>query len=218
MSRNTLKVAVCLVAVLMLGGGLAAAAVPAPNATITGCYHKQTGALRVVDSVAQCRSQELGLTWNQQGPQGPPGAPGPAGPVGPAGPAGISTATFEGTGGSPVGLGGDYTLVLSKALTEGSWVAIASATIDYPLVLDNGDNGHNAACQLRDGTTGGVLGFAEDARTSTESQPLATAGLTLNGGMFVAPGESFRLIQLWCYSPGAAAEAQMVALQVGGFS
>ena len=56
-------------------------AIPGASGTISGCYSKSNGALRVIDteSGAACASnKENALSWNQQGPQGPAGPPGPA--------------------------------------------------------------------------------------------------------------------------------------------
>lgn len=242
---NQLKVAAGVFAGGMLCSSLALAAVPAPNGTITGCYHNQSGALRVVDSAEQCRRQETAMTWNQQGPTGPtgaqgpqgetgttgpqglpgePGATGPQGPqgpagadgaAGPAGPAGISRATFAGTGGR-VGLDGDnFVQLASDVLPEGSWVLSATANFRLPFFF-GGEGNLSSRCELRDGTTGNVLGRAVDSRFASSDGSQSEASLTLNGGMFVAPGET-RAAQLWCQSGGATVEAQMVAVQVGGF-
>ncbi len=75
----------------LLVAGVAAAAIPAGDGTITTCYKTANGQLRVVNSAADCHSSERALTWNSQGvtgPTGPRGATGSAGPEGPAGPAG----------------------------------------------------------------------------------------------------------------------------------
>lgn len=62
--------------------------------TLHGCVGQGAGALRVVDSAADCKTNEAPLEWNQQGtagpagPTGPPGPQGPAGAQGPEGPAG----------------------------------------------------------------------------------------------------------------------------------
>jgi hypothetical protein len=53
-------------------GGVAFAAIPDSNGTIHGCYQKQRGNLRVVDSSDECRGNERSLDWNQGGQPGPP--------------------------------------------------------------------------------------------------------------------------------------------------
>ncbi len=74
-------------------GALAYGAIPGAGGTITACYAKVGGGLRVIDeSVADCQTKETKIQWNQVGPRGTPGpagTPGPSGPVGPAGPQGV---------------------------------------------------------------------------------------------------------------------------------
>jgi hypothetical protein len=74
----------------LITGGLAVAAIPTGDGTITGCYDNRTGMLRVIDSEAgaQCRTSETPLAWSQTGPQGPQGPEGPQGPQGSQGPPG----------------------------------------------------------------------------------------------------------------------------------
>ena len=69
-------------ALIVALGGVAFAAIPDSNGTIHGCYQKNSGNLRVVESASDCRNSELAITWNQQGPQGATGATGPQGPKG----------------------------------------------------------------------------------------------------------------------------------------
>jgi hypothetical protein len=61
-----------------------------PN-TVYGCYKKNEGQLRRVDSLTDCKKDEIPITWNIQGPkgdkgdaglQGPPGLPGAKGEPG----------------------------------------------------------------------------------------------------------------------------------------
>jgi hypothetical protein len=86
-----------LVAGAFLAGGVAAyAAIPDSGGVIHGCYQKNVGNLRVIDSGAggKCRPPEIAIQWSRTGPagpvgpQGPKGDTGPAGPTGPVGPAG----------------------------------------------------------------------------------------------------------------------------------
>jgi hypothetical protein len=82
------------VAIGLAAGGIAYASIPGPGGVIHGCYLKQGGNLRVVDSAASCKSSEGSLSWNQRGvtgatgtsgAAGTTGATGPSGPTGPAG-------------------------------------------------------------------------------------------------------------------------------------
>lgn len=68
---------------------VALASIPSADGTITGCYTKSSGTLRIIDPAAtKCGTNETTISWNQKGPKGDTGATGPAGPAGPTGPAG----------------------------------------------------------------------------------------------------------------------------------
>jgi hypothetical protein len=80
-----------LVAGVFLAGGVAAyAAIPDSGGVIHGCYQKNVGNLRVIDTGDgdKCRPSEIPIEWSQTGPAGPVGPQGPKGDTGPAGPAG----------------------------------------------------------------------------------------------------------------------------------
>jgi len=71
---------IAAVAIFALAGGIAYAAIPDTAGVIQGCYRTssddQKGQLRVVESAASCRNNELPIQWNVTGA---PGARGPAG-------------------------------------------------------------------------------------------------------------------------------------------
>jgi hypothetical protein len=111
----------------IFAGSAAFAAIPDSSGVINGCYQKNVGNLRVIDSSAgdSCRPSEIGISWSQTGPQGPPGpqgvqgpkgdtgatgatgATGPVGPVGPPGPKGDTGATGATGPAGPAGPKGD---------------------------------------------------------------------------------------------------------------
>jgi hypothetical protein len=114
------------IAAALAMGGIAYASIPGPDGVINGCYGS-TGALRVIDSAATCKSNETSLNWNKGGPTGPQGpvgprgdkgdtgatgAPGDTGPTGPTGPTGATGATGD-TGATgptgPTGAGFQFT-------------------------------------------------------------------------------------------------------------
>jgi type VI secretion system secreted protein Hcp len=98
-TSRTAKIALPTVAALGVGGAFAAAAIPGPDGTITGCYKAdggQAGNLRVVDDGAACAKGETRIKWNQKGVPGEPGKTGAQGPTGPQGPAGASDALLVG--------------------------------------------------------------------------------------------------------------------------
>ena len=88
-----------LVGAAVLLGGIAMTPRDAAADTISGCFSKSTGSLRIVVSVGACKSGEVGITWNDAGAPGPQGPTGPAGPAGAAGAAGATGAT--GAAGTP---------------------------------------------------------------------------------------------------------------------
>jgi hypothetical protein len=57
----------------------------AADTPIIACVQKNSGALRIVGSAAQCSSNETVIEWSSTGPQGPMGPEGPAGSLGAAG-------------------------------------------------------------------------------------------------------------------------------------
>jgi hypothetical protein len=71
---------------------------------ILGCYNKNVGQLRIVQSHSQCNASELPIIWNQIGPPGPQG---PIGPIGPAGPQGLKGDKGDTGAQGPQGLKGD---------------------------------------------------------------------------------------------------------------
>jgi hypothetical protein len=66
--RPSPATAIALTALAVALGGVAYATIPDSNGAIHGCYQKNNGNLRVVQSSGECRNDENALTWNQQGP------------------------------------------------------------------------------------------------------------------------------------------------------
>jgi len=76
-------------AALAVAGGAAYVTIPDGGGVINGCYNRQSGALRVIDTAsAGCRAAEIAISWSQSGPQGLTGPQGPTGPQGVKGPQG----------------------------------------------------------------------------------------------------------------------------------
>ena len=75
-------VALAIVGALLVAGGIAYATIPDGGGVIHGCYQKNQGTLRVIDTdkAQTCASSESPLTWSQTGPQGRPGPKGRPGP------------------------------------------------------------------------------------------------------------------------------------------
>ena len=73
---------VAVVALIAATGGWAVAAIPSSNGTITACYAKSGGAVRVVDAKKKCKRSEKRLAFNQKGRDGKDGAAGTPGTPG----------------------------------------------------------------------------------------------------------------------------------------
>ena len=85
--RSVVAAAVLGAAAMATVGGVAYATIPDGGGVIRGCYVKNGGGLRVIDTDAgqKCKSTETPIFWNQQGPKGDTGPTGPAGPRGDTG-------------------------------------------------------------------------------------------------------------------------------------
>ncbi len=102
--RFVMGVAVCCACAL--AGGVALAAIPGGDGTISGCYLKITGTLRVIDPAKgqHCVANlETAISWNQHGAPGLPGPKGDAGPAGPKGDTGATGATGDAGSQGPAG-------------------------------------------------------------------------------------------------------------------
>src|SRR4051812_47546929 len=77
--------ALALVAIGALSVGVAVAAIPAGDGTISGCYNNTNGALRVIDTAkaqACVKPAESPIQWSQTGPRGAVGPQGAKGEPG----------------------------------------------------------------------------------------------------------------------------------------
>lgn len=93
LGRRTLLTA--LIAALAFAAGAAAIVRAETSGIIYACVNNGSGTIHIISATGTCSSNEMRLTWNQQGPAGPAGPQGPAGPPGPPGGGGGS-----GTGGT----------------------------------------------------------------------------------------------------------------------
>jgi hypothetical protein len=235
------SIATVVFVALLATVGVGYAAIPSSDGVIHACYNagsNPSGQLRVIDAEAgaKCGKNEKPLDFNQtgsQGPEGPAGPTGPQGPAGqtgsqgpigpqgpqgPAGPAGISTATFAFTT-AFVALPETFTKVVSKNLPAGSWAIVATVNTNVygqgggPTA---GDNVRDVSCELRNGAT--VIGSATDRR-AIPLDDLVKRSLSMNGGAQVPAGGGE--VSVWCNSQDGTdtvLQAQMMMLQVGGFS
>lgn len=84
--RTSRVAATVAVALTLLAGAAAFAAIPSSDRVIHACVARN-GTLHVIDTDlgGACSRNEAPLDWNVQGPPGPQGERGPAGPQGPQG-------------------------------------------------------------------------------------------------------------------------------------
>jgi hypothetical protein len=148
MRRKRRFIALAVVGGAAVAATVAYAGIPGSNGTITACYHKGSGALRVVDAESgeRCGRTSRSLTWNVRGPAGPagpqglPGAagsPGPQGPTGPAGPVGpVGPAGPKGPQGTTLG---DFeTIIHQTALDSAGRKALIVTCPDGSIALTGG--------------------------------------------------------------------------------
>jgi hypothetical protein len=117
-------VAVAIAAALLVAGGIAYATIPDGSGVIHGCYQKNQGTLRVIDTgtTQTCSSSEAPLTWSQTGPQGEQGIQGqqgiqgPKGDTGPTGPSDVYS--VDGYGQPVKGISPSPTVVTNLATTS----------------------------------------------------------------------------------------------------
>ena len=130
MKRRLIRPAVVGLAIVgaLVVGGIAYANIPDAGGVIHGCYQKNQGTLRVIDTEKSqtCSSSEAQLNWSQTGPQGIQGEQGiqgiqgPKGDTGPTGPSDLWSVDGLGTN---KGLGYQTwtTLATTSTLPAGSY-------------------------------------------------------------------------------------------------
>ena len=96
---------------ILLGIATAVQADIPDSGVIEGCYQKNKGDLRVIDTSngGNCNPSETPLSWNQTGPTGATGARGPTGTTGPTGAKG-PTGTTGTSDGAEAGTGNTTTI------------------------------------------------------------------------------------------------------------
>ncbi|HKD98712.1 MAG TPA: hypothetical protein VKB69_14125 [Micromonosporaceae bacterium] len=188
MSRKATVAA--LSALLVLTGAVAAAAsVPNPDGTISGCVNNSTGALRVIDptktgTAGHCTTTgpkaETAITWAQQGPAGVPGPSGPAGPQGPAGIGGPTVYTWQTAGFVDVTAG---VPTVAAQTNDALPTALPFPDMAYFLALqlpETAPSPVSASCQLEyQDTTGGWTGFALLATPPFDTSVSTTGHFTM---------------------------------------
>ncbi len=181
----------CALAIVVLGAsvGAAVASIPAADGTVSACYKKRSGALRVVSATKNCRAGERGLTWNARGPRGAAGPRGATGAPGTPGPS-LATVTRQD---ADVAVGGAFVTISSTSVGVGRWVVSATAN-----ALGTSPAGHlSVQCQLA--VNGVAIDFVSDDR---EALPGAFAFQNLSLSGWVTPS-AVQFIDLQCKNGGS---------------
>ena len=129
---------------------IASASVPDAQGVIHGCYDRQSGQVRIVDTETGtpkgCVKSERTVDWNHTGPRGAVGPQGPQGPQGPVGPQGAQG--VQGPQGEPgiQGLKGDKgdqgvpgPSGLARVHTVSANVPFSSGTVNRQLFCPSGE-------------------------------------------------------------------------------
>ena len=137
LSGRAQRIIVLTAMTILLTAIIAFATIPGSDGVINSCYHKNDGALRIIDSNDQCKANEEALSFNQTGPQGPQGLSGTSQVYAHKEPGPFILVNTTG-----------FLSVASKNVPAGSYV------IDVKLTARNGDvNKHNIFCSLSTGDT-----------------------------------------------------------------
>jgi Collagen triple helix repeat (20 copies) len=186
------RLAVIVVLLGGLVGGVAYATIPDGGGVIHACYRTDSGAVRLIDTPDQkCSEVEAAVDWNVPGPVGPTGPDGPAGPAGAQGPAGQQGPAGPQGPPGPTGSGGfrwrgDYSPFVSYAVDDAvrydgsSWIAVAAvpAKCSSSQICPTGDEpGTNSSWSLLAGKgEKGDTGQAGPQGASGPQGPTGPAG------------------------------------------
>jgi hypothetical protein len=188
MKKGSLIVAATGAAVATaLVGGVVGAAIPGQSGVIEGCYQKNHGQLRLVDSAADCMRSERNISWNQAGQTGAQGVPGPAGekgevgaqgPPGPPGSGGL--ASFDDFAGLPCTTPAFTGVVVLSSTPLSQRSASITIRCEVPnaailtVTITRVSSLNNASSRVSGGPTDCVLPFGELEVTCTYTVAVGT--------------------------------------------
>jgi hypothetical protein len=214
------RVAAVAVGAVALSGGIAYATIPGTSGTISACYEKNTGYLRVIDAEAgrACAKVETPLSWNQRGPagaRGADGAPGKDGEPGARGPSNAYSAARD-TVGTDGRIGTSVTTLTSLDLPAGAFTFAAKVGVMNVSTSAPGGVG----CELRVATAQGSAAIDRGAAVlagSTVTNVWLSSTLALAGtGQIAAPGKA--RLDCWGIGEGRVEAVQLVATQVAALT
>ena len=182
-------VAAATLAFLAIAAGIAYAAIPDSGGVIHGCYQKNNGQLRVIDTEAgqTCMLSETSLDFNRTGPQGIQGIQGIQGLPGINGTNGTNgTDGTNGINGTSAAYTANGTNPLSVSVPAGNYVVLGQVTLRN----QDGD-AQNAVCTLQGQTVLFQIVGANNTSggSNYDTVPInATAALASPGNITIACG------------------------------
>lgn len=158
-------VALAIVGTLLTVGGIAYATIPDGGGVIHGCYQKNQGTLRVIDTgtTQTCSSSETPLNWSQTGPQGPQGAQGPQGSQGPQGPSGSSHAYSTSNEASQTLISPNSNTITKLTLPAGDYVVWATGSVVRSGIFNTTGSDNDVKCALDDPADNSVTASEAEA-------------------------------------------------------
>lgn len=167
---------ILVIAIVNIAVATAWTQIPNGNGVFNACYKPSNGAVRLVQSAAQCDNNEMHVTWSQTGPQGVAGQTGPQGQIGATGQQGSTGATgaqgVQGATGAtgPQGPAGPGRLLASGAERDNVFLgppsqafgvcdgAFTNPLLSIPITLTESAT-INVYAQLKPYVGGGPAGF-----------------------------------------------------------
>jgi hypothetical protein len=142
-------VALAIVGTLLAVGGIAYATIPDGGGVIHGCYQKNQGSLRIIDTGTSqtCSSSESPLNWSQTGPQGQQG---PQGVQGPQGPSGSSHAYSTFNEVSQTQISPNSNTITKLTLPAGDYVVWATGSVVKSGIINTTGSDNDVKCALDD--------------------------------------------------------------------
>jgi hypothetical protein len=155
--------ALVIVGALVAAGGIAYATVPDSSGVIHGCYQKNQGTLRVIDTGQSqtCSSSESPLNWSQTGPKGQQG---PVGPTGPQGPSGSSHAYSDSNLEGQTHLAPGANTITSLTLPAGDYVVWATGSVVKVGTVPTVGSANDVKCSLNDPDDNAVTASQAEAK------------------------------------------------------
>ena len=170
----------------------------ATSTEISACYSTTNGALRIVTSGVACRTGEVPLTWNVQGPPGPQGEKGDSG-VSKV----YSTGSYFGTQLSTwSNITPNNTIVASLDLPAGKYFASSKVVVSSSGRID-------VMCVMAAGDFGGQ--YIDTANSLVTATTFGATTVSLGGAFELTSPQK---VAVWCGGDGTWGHSALSAIQV----